>query len=185
MKKLLILLFIFLNGFIIQAMDSTETGVSTSPLAIYSGGISIGALAPLNTELKNESSGFFELAFINDIYITSCVHLFINADWHAPGANFGANAGANWMFSKSSFRPFIGLGIGARYFDKIGNTFGENFGPEGTIHAGFLLEVTEAIQFQVQVPYYLTLNNAKDQELGVEIGLLFSKPYRHTKKLNY
>jgi len=179
------MLFVFLSSFIIQAMDSTEIGVSTSPLAIYSHGITIGAFAPLNTELKNESSGFFELAFINDIYINSCVHLFINANWQAPGANFGADAGANWMFSMSSFRPFVGLGIGARYFDKSGNTFGENFGPEGTMHAGFLLEVTEAVQFCVQVPYYLTLNNAKDQELGVEVGFLFSKPYRHAKKLNY
>ena len=165
--------------------DPTESGVPTSPLVIYSGGISVGAIKSLNDSLKLESKSFFKLSFINDIYLTDPAHLFIDADWLAPRANFGLDVGFDYFLVHSKCRPFVGAGIGVRHFDKKKDSFGDNIGPSGTVHAGMMLELSDMTQMRFRVPFHVVLNKTSDMGVGVEIGLLFSKPYRNVKKLNY
>ena len=167
------------------AADSSEANVPTSPLAIYSGGIGVGALRSLNDTLKMESKTFFKLSFINDVYLTDNVHLFVDIDWLAPRANFGADVGIDYLMMTSRFRPFLGGGVGVWYFDKKGFDFGENVGPEGTLHAGVVFDISPSVQMRVRAPFHAVFNQTNDYAMGLDIGLLFSRPYRHVKKLNY
>jgi hypothetical protein len=165
--------------------DPSESGVPTSPLAIYSGGLSIGTLHSLNDTLKMESKTFFKLSFINDVYLTDNAHLFIDVDWMAPRANFDADVGVDYLFMTTRFRPFLGAGVGAGYFDKKRYSFGDNVGPLGTVHAGFLADISKTIQMRLRVPFHIVLDRTSDCAIGMDIGILFSKPYRQVKKLDY
>jgi hypothetical protein len=185
MRKTLI---IFTALFCIQsalAADPSEEGVPTSPVTVYSGGIAGGAFFPLNDELEPESKSFLKLSFINTVHLTDHMELFLDADWFAPGNNYGMDLGFNFLLTSSGFRPFLGAGVGAHVFDKAGKDFGENFGPSATAHAGFLLDLSDRLQIQVRVPYHFTANQAKDHSIGLDIGFLFSDKFRHVKKLNY
>jgi hypothetical protein len=147
--------------------------------------VGLGTIHSLNDTLKMESKTFFKLSFINDVYLTEKAHLFIDVDWLAPRANFGADVGVDYLIMTSRFRPFLGAGVGARYFDKKGYDFGSNIGPAGTVHAGFIADISKTIQLRVRVPFHAVLNQTRDYGIGLDIGLLFSKPYRHVKKLDY
>lgn len=165
--------------------DTSESGVPTSPLTIYSGGIGVGTIHSLNDTLKMETKTFLKLVFINDVYLVDNVHLFIDIDWLAPRANFGADVGLDYVFMTSRFRPFLGAGAGARYFDKKGYDFGDNIGPAGTLHAGFMADISKTVQMRFRVPFHVVLNRTSDCGIGLDIGVLFSKPYRQVKKLDY
>jgi hypothetical protein len=167
------------------ATDPSESGVPTSPLAIYSGGAGMGVIRSINPDLKLESKNFFKLSFINDIYLTDIKHLFIDVDWLAPRGNFGADVGFDYLLSTSRFRPFVGAGIGLRIFDKKGFAFGDNFGPSATLHAGLIVELSKTVQLRIRLPFHAVLNETRDGGAGLDIGLLFSKPYRHVKQLHY
>jgi hypothetical protein len=158
---------------------------STSPLTVYSGGAAIGVIRAFNYPLKLESKTFFKLSFINDIYLKDVTHLFIDADWLAPRANLGMDIGLDYLPSNSSLRPFIGAGIGVRYFDKKGYKFGENFGPSATAHIGALIELSKTVQVRIRLPFHVAINETNDRGAGLDIGLLFSKPYKNVKKLNF
>jgi hypothetical protein len=168
-----------------MAVEPSESGVLTSPLTIYSGGIGIGTVRSLSDTLKMESKTFFKLSFINDVYLVDQAHLFVDADWLAPRANFGADVGIDYLLMTSRFRPFLGAGVGVRYFDKKGFNFGDNIGPAGTVHAGFIAEISKTVQLRVRVPFHAVLNRTGDYGAGLDVGILFSKPYRHVKKLDY
>jgi hypothetical protein len=168
-----------------MATDPSESGVATSPLAVYSGGAAIGVVRSLNDTLKLESKNFFKLSFSNDIYLTDYKHLFFDVDWLAPRANFGIDVGVDYLLSKSAVRPFLGAGIGVRYFDKNGYAFGDNFGPSATLHAGCMVDLSKTMQLRIRAPFHAVLNQTRDIGAGLDIGLLFSKPYRHVRQLDY
>jgi hypothetical protein len=157
----------------------------TSPLSLYSGGAAVGVLKSLTTSLKAESKSFIKFSFISDVYLSDRAHLFIDADWLSPRKNFGMDAGADFLILQGRFRPFLGAGVGIRYFGKNGYSFGDNFGPSATIHAGMLVELSKTVQLRIRAPFQVVLNEKRDAGAGLDVGLLFSKPYRHVKKFDY
>jgi opacity protein-like surface antigen len=166
------------------AATAAQPAPKTSPVSIYSGGAAIGVVKAFNASLKTESRNFFRLSFINDVYLTDFTHLFMDVDWLAPRSNFGMDAGLDILASKGRFRPFLGAGVGIRYFEKKGYAFGDNFGPSATVHAGALVDFSRTVQLRVRVPYHFVLNQTRDAGAGLDIGLLFSKPFRHVKRFN-
>jgi hypothetical protein len=167
------------------AADPSEKGVPTSPLGIYTGGIGVGAIKPMNDELKADQSMFLKLTFMNSFYFREDVSLFLDADWFIPGKNFGADFGFDFIPFQGDVRPFIGAGVGAHYFNKPGAKFGDNFGPSGTVHLGCILDITDRVQIKVRVPLHLVGNEAVDQGAGIDIGMMFGSRFRNVKKLNY
>jgi len=169
------------------ASDPSEKGVPTSPLSIYSGGLGLGAMRAINDSLKNQTknSTFLKVSFINSVYLMENMSLFIDVDWLAPGLNFGTDFGFDIYATNTQFRPFIGAGLGVRYFDKEKVRFGDKFGPSGTVHAGVVFDVTEQLQMRFRMPYQITANETFDQTVGFDIGFLFSDKFRKVKKLNY
>jgi hypothetical protein len=166
------------------AGDPSEKGVPTSPLTIYSGGLGIGASHALNEELKSVQTNFLKLTFANTIFFTEYIAVFFDANWFLPGSNFGADLGFDCMLLKNgAIRPFIGAGLGAHYFDK-GNEFGKDFGPSGTAHIGFAIDLSDRVQIRVRVPYHLVGGETRDHLIGLETGFLFSNQFRHVKKLD-
>ncbi len=181
-KKLIIIILFSLSIF---SADSSEKNVHKSPLHIYSGGISIGAIKPINERLDRVSSQFVKISFNNMIYFKKQLHLIVDIDWFGPGKNFGGDFGINYFFLSSDFTPYMGAGIGAHYFhrkDKEIN-FGDSFGPSIKTQVGLFFNITETFQMKIQIPYHVTINEFNDQCFGVEI--LFSGRYRNVNKLNY
>jgi hypothetical protein len=187
MQRIPILLVCLMCSYAVTAAaaDNSEKGVPTSPLAIWSWGVGAGAVKAGNEELSAMSDNFLKLSIINTVYISDHINLFCDANWFGPGRSFGADLGADLMLSSAGLRPFVGLGMGALYFDKTPENFGDNFGPSITGHLGFVLEVTQSLQMQARIPVHVVANKTRDMTAGVEIGLLFSSPFRHVKKLNY
>ena len=181
-KTLMVLATVMCCG--ASAKDPTEADVPTSPLAVYSGGAAIGVIRSINDTLKMESRNFFKLSFTNDIYLTDIKHLFVDIDWLAPRANFGMDVGVDYLLP-GRFRPFFGAGVGVRYFDKARYKFGDNFGPSATLHAGVLIELSKTVQLRVRAPFHGVLNRTSDMGAGLDIGLIFSKPYRKVRELDY
>ena len=185
MKKQTVLATILVLAAAVVAQQERDTGVATSPLTIYSAGLAVGAIRSLSDSLQSESKTFVKLSFIQDVYFTENIHLFADVDWLAPRANCGAEAGIDYLLLTSRVRPFVGAGAGVRYFDKKGNAFGDNFGPAATLHAGLVLDISQTMQVRVRIPFHATFNQNRDYGAGLDIGLLFSKPYRHVKKFEY
>ncbi len=169
---------------VVWAADPSEKGVPTSPLRVYSGGLCVGAVQSLNKELKAEHNSYLKLSFQNAVYVKENTGVFFDIDWFLPGINPGADLGFDIFPITGSFRPFIGAGVGAHYFDKSKN-FGDNIGPSGTVHIGFALDLTDRAQMRVRVPYHIILNKTNDQVAGVEVGFLFTGRFKNVKKLNY
>ena len=166
------------------AADPSEKGVPTSPLFIYSGGIGAGAIKSGNDELKAEQNMFLKLSILNNFYFREDMSMFLDVDWFLPGSNFGADFGFDFIPFQGNFRPFIGAGVGAHYFDKSAK-FGDNFGPSGTAHLGFIVDVTERVRIKVRVPFHIVGNETTDNGAGIDIGMMFSSKFRNVKKLNY
>lgn len=179
-----LVLIMFCAGMVI-AEDSSERNVSKTPLKILSSGLGIGSVLSINEELKNTSEQFLSVSFINSVYLKDHINLFIDASWFAPGPNFAANMGFDFFMTQSGFRPFVGLGAGVQYYEKSNYDAGENIGPSGTIHAGFLLDVTDRLQVRFRIPYYVAANHSRDHAAGFELGFLFSGRFKNVKKLNY
>ena len=186
MKRLLIACTLLLGSTVAFCADSSEAGVKTSPLKIYGGGLAFGAVAAVNDELRNDvAEQFFKLTFSNTVYYREYINLFLDFDWFAPGYNLGADMGIDFLFSKSEFKPFFGIGVGANYFDRENGNFGDNIGPSATAHFGFSLDITESMQARFRIPFTVALNNYRDNTAGLEVGFIFSSPFKKVKKLNY
>ena len=167
------------------AADPSEEGVPTSPLHVYSGGLTAGAFYSLTDELRNNSSEqHLKLAFSNSVYISPYMNFFLDVDWFIPLNNYGADMGLDLSMPSSKVKPFLGFGVGAHHFDKD-NEFGMDFGPSLTAHVGFLFDLTEQLMIRVRVPYHLVLNDARDQSVGLDFSFLFASRFRNVKKLNY
>ncbi len=181
-KRILSVLFLLL---ITMTAAVAQENVHRSPLQIYSGGVSVGALKSLNDELDLESSQFVKVSLNNLFYFRKQMSLSFDLDWFGPGPNFGADFGFNYFFSETDLRPFIGAGVGAHYFDREKVDFGESFGPSLKAQAGMLFELSETVQLKFQIPFHVVLNEFNDQGIGVEIGILFSGRHKSVQKLNY
>jgi len=169
---------------LVSAQDSSEKSAVKTPLRIYSGGLSLGSALSINEELKDESEQFLAVSLINSFYLRDHISLFFDLNWFAPGLNFASNVGFDFFMTRSGFRPFVGFGVGVQYYDKEGPT-GDNIGPSGTLHAGFLLDVTDRVQVRFRVPYYAVANQSRDHAAGLDVGILFSGRFRNVKKLNF
>ena len=185
MKRLKSILFLSiavlaLNTVPLNASDSTRT----SPLNIYSGGIGVGAVKTLNEKLSKEHSSFLKVSFLNRIFFTDNLNLICDINWFIPGQNFGGDFGIHYNFTTSRFKPFFGIGAGTHYIERSNQSFGENIGLSGTIHGGFLLEVSETFHVELMVPYHLVGNKEIDHAVGFQIGFIFLDKYSKVRKLH-
>ncbi|MDG5816700.1 hypothetical protein QA601_16505 [Chitinispirillales bacterium ANBcel5] len=184
MKKVL-LSFALVLGVSLSAYAG-NSGVHTTPLKIYSGGIGVGAMVPLEQDVDSPSQQLLRVSFINSWHFREHVSLFLDVNWFAPGLNVGADAGFDFLLSTSYFRPFFGFGIGAHHFESDEHDdFRSNFGPSATAHIGFELDITETVQVRARVPYYVVLNEERNHGAGLDIGVMFTSPLRRVRKLNY
>ncbi|MBN1575344.1 MAG: hypothetical protein JW913_02250 [Chitinispirillaceae bacterium] len=185
MKKLpAVVVTVLFCGSIIHAADPSEEGVPTSPLKIYSAGFAMGALMSLNDELQDVSKQLFRLSIVNTFAVRDHLGLFLDVDWFIPQSNAGADLGVDFVFSRSDFRPFLGIGCGAHYIDRD-EKFGDSFGPSFTAHAGFAIDLTEKVTVRMRIPYHLILNERRDHAVGLDFGFLFSSRFRKVRKLDY
>ena len=185
MRKTIALAALLSMAAVTWAGDPSEKGVPTSPLRIYSGGICVGAVQALNKKLQDEQKNYLKVSFQNTMFFRKNIGVFIDIDWFLPGINPGADLGFDFVPVTGSFRPFIGAGVGAHYFDKRVGKFGDKFGPSGTVHIGFSLDLTDRVQMRMRVPYHIVGNKTNDQVIGVDVGFLFSGRFKNVKKLNY
>jgi hypothetical protein len=132
-----------------------------------------------------EGRADLKLSFQNIWKFRTHAAVFFDINWFLPGINPGLDLGFDYILATGFFRPFIGAGIGGHYFDKATGKFGDKFGPSGTVHAGFSLDLTDRAEVRLRVPYYIVGNATDDQLAGVEVGFLFSPRFKHVKKLNY
>ncbi len=169
---------------IVRAADRSEEGVPTSPLKIYSGGFSLGALMSLNDELQDVTRQFLRVSFVNTFTLKDRLALFLDADWYIPGVNVGADMGVDLLFLKGDFRPFAGIGAGAHYIDRD-EDFGGGFGPSLTLHTGFVLDISENVAVRMRLPYHFIYNEHRDHCAGIDFGFIFFSRFKNVKKLNY
>jgi hypothetical protein len=155
-------------------------------LSPYSLGLGAGVISAVNDELSNRSAAFMKLSVIQSIQFTDHMAAGLDLDWMLPGQNWGGDLTLDYLMATGAIKPFVGVGGGIRYFDKAG-PFGDNIGASGTVHAGLLLDVIDEMQLRIRVPYHVVANKAMDQDVGIDVGFLFSSPLRTTKvkKLKY
>ncbi len=160
------------------------TMVSLMP---YSLGVGAGVFSALNTELQDESPAFLKLSIIQSINFADRFNLGLDADWLAPGNNWGGELSLDYLLATGTFKPFFGAGGGIRYFDKANSNFGHDLGVSGTVHVGMIFDVMDELQLRIRVPFTLVANDAGDRGVGLDVGILFSSPQRtsRVKKLKY
>jgi len=203
MKQIFACLTAVVLAGLLSTAGASEAGVPTSALKIYSGGVAGGAMYSLNDELKEDIGDVFgKFAIVNVWEFQPNLALFADVNWYIAGgeslSHFGFDAGLDYFFSPESFRPFIGAGVGAHYFDREyrndGNyyiqprpelEFGDRFGLSLTAHAGFTFEVTESWLIRLRVPFHVVLNTTTDMGVGVDFSLMYADKFRKVRKLNY
>ena len=185
MKKLttVVTMALIFTG-MVRGADRSEEGIPMSPLKIYSGGFGIGALMSLNEELQDVSRQFFRLSMVNTFTVRDNLALFLDVDWYIPKSNIGADLGVDFIFLRSDFRPFAGIGCGAHYIDRD-EEFGNSFGPSLTAHVGFTLDLNENVAVRMRLPYHFILNEHRDNVAGLDFGFIFSSRFKKVRKLNY
>jgi hypothetical protein len=160
--------------------DPTEKGVAKSSLKIYSGGVALGAVFPVSKAFKEDlGKTLFEASFINTWQFRDNVALFADVSWLAPGANYGLDAGVDFLMSTSSVKPFLGGGIGGHNFGDAG------FGASLTAHIGCAIDLTETAQVRLRAPYRVTFVDKPYHGFGVDLGVVFSSKFNKIKKLDY
>jgi hypothetical protein len=184
MKKMITVLLMVFSVNAVFSADSSEEGVPTAPLMIYSGGISAGSVKALNEELSDQKEMFLKLAIVNNFSFRDNVSLFLDFDYFLPENNFGGDLGFDLYLSDSDLRPFAGIGCGAHYIDRDGD-FSENLGPSITAHAGLLVDLNENVSVRFRVPYHMILNEYRDHMVGLECAFIFSSKFKNVKKLRY
>jgi hypothetical protein len=149
-------------------------------------GLTVGGLAALNEDLRNESETFLELGVDASILFAEHFNMGLQFNWLLPGQSKGGGLTLDYLLGSGAFRPFIGAGIGIQYMDE-GKKFGDAFGIAGRGHAGILFDVMDEMQLRIRVPFIMVGNENADQLVGVDFSILFSGPHRHTKvkKLTY
>jgi len=185
MKKTALLAAVLLMSHFVVAKDVSEEGVPTTPLKIYSGGIGVGAARSLNDELKDDiGKNQLTLTYSSMLTIRNNMGLFLDATLLLPENSYGADFGADFIFSESDFRPFAGFGVGG-YVINHSEKFSNDFGPSLTAHVGFTMDINESVAVRVRAPFRMVLNEYNDQMAGIDVTFLFSSKYKNVKKLNY
>lgn len=190
MKKKFSIILILLSWSVgIFAGDPSEEKVSNSPLKIYSGGPSVGAVLSLNRELRRESNSYLRIALNNNFAFRENVSIFLDVNFLFPRpilkGNIGGDVGFDVYLLNKDFRPFIGFGTGAQYMYHWWGNFGDNFGPLFTAHAGFAFDLNEYLTMRLRVPYHLIMNEYRDQTIAFECSFIFSSRFKNVKRLNY
>jgi hypothetical protein len=182
------ILWALLVGVICTLPSWAKDSVTISPLTTYSWGFSGGSAIPLNQDLKDQSEAYGKLSFNNNWYLTDYTSLFLDGNWFLPGNNFGGNLGVEFLAGDPHYakvRPLLGLGVGTQIFERDDKPFGKGIGGSLNSHIGMLINASNSLQFRIRVPYQFVLNSYQDHTIGVEIGVLFSSPWKHIRKLNY
>jgi len=173
--------------------DPSESGVPTSPLKIWSSGVGGGLLYSLNDDLKGTpGKSLGEVVWMNSFDFTDNFALFADVNWYmadSGAANFGVDLGGDCMLSDGRVKPFVGLGIGARYYDKLNGIEGKDGGTMGgsaLVRVGVALELTETIEVRVRVPFqFAVIGEVNDMRVGAEVGVMFFSNFRNIRKLGY
>ncbi len=179
MKKWLILML----GLCLESLMANPK-TAYNPLSVYRGGVLFGSVYSLNPELRDYSEQFLKLNFDNRISVSPQVDVVADVNWHLPGNNFGFDLGADFYLFQGSFKPFMGFGVGAQYFDKY-QDFGENIGALVTARLGMFMEIGDRLSVLIQVPYSITTNVDRDNSVGLQIGFVFSDGLRHVQKISW
>ncbi len=160
---------------------------TTVALSRYSVGPGIGVVAAIDGDMTDISEQFLSLSLSQSIRFRENWDLGIDAEWWAPGANFGGAMTVSYLFGSAAFRPFVGVGAGLHSLDYEDEKFGKGLGLQGLVHAGLYLDVLDNLQMRVRVPYRFIANSHRDQAAGLDVALLFSPAMRTTKvrKLTY
>jgi hypothetical protein len=166
---------------------SNRADTVIAPLSPYSIGLGAGAFAAVNGELAEESEAFLKLSLVQQVAFGRNFMMGLDADWFAPGGNWGGDLTVSYLFGQAAFRPFIGAGAGFHYFDKSGQDFGDGLGPSAVVHAGLLLDVLDEMQMRVRIPFHFVANKDQDRAIGLDVAVLFGSPLRSkkVKKLVY
>lgn len=166
---------------------NTRPETTTVALSRYALGPGIGVVGAVSGDMNEISDQFLSLSLSQSIRFRENWDLAIDAEWWAPGSNFGGTMAVSYLFGNAAFRPFVGAGAGLRSLDYDGEPFGEGLGVEGLVHAGLYLDVLDNMQLRVRVPYRFIANSHRDQAAGLDVALLFSSSMRKTKvrKLSY
>lgn len=159
------------------------TTLVLNPLAY---GLTVGGLAALSDDLRDESETFLELGLDASILFADHFNMGIQFNWLLPGQSKGGSLTLDYLLGQGAFRPFFGAGVGIQYMD-TGLKFGDAFGIAGRGQVGILFDVMDEMQLRLRVPIFMIGNRNNDQLIGVDFSFLFSGPHRHTKvkKLTY
>ncbi len=160
---------------------------TTVALSRYAIGPGIGVVGAVSGGMTDISEQFLSLSLSQSIRFRENWDLGIDAEWWAPGANFGGAMTVSYLFGSAAFRPFVGAGAGLHALDYEDEKFGKGLGLQGIVHAGMYLDVLDNLQMRVRVPYRFIANSHRDQAAGLDVALLFSPATRTTKvrKLTY
>ncbi|HLU69263.1 MAG TPA: hypothetical protein VKZ88_00675 [Fibrobacteria bacterium] len=160
---------------------------TTVALSRYAVGPGIGVVSAVSGDMADISDQFLSLSLSQSIRFRENWDLGIDAEWWAPGANFGGAMTVSYLLGTAAFRPFVGVGAGLQSLDYEGEKFGKGLGLQGIVHAGLYLDVLDNLQMRVRVPYRFLANSHRDQAAGLDVALLFSPATRTTKvrKLTY
>lgn len=165
-----------------EDVDTTNRADTViAPLSPYTFGLGAGAFAAVNGELADESEAFLKLSLVQQVAFGRHFMMGLDADWFAPGGNWGGDLTVSYLFGEAAFRPFIGAGAGFHYFGKSGRDFGEGLGPSGVVHAGLLLDVLDEMQMRIRVPFHIVANKDQDRAVGLDVAVLFGSPLRGKK----
>jgi len=173
-----------------QAEDvnlNTRPETTSVALSRYALGPGVGVVGSVSGDMTQISDQFLSLSLSQSIRFRDNWDLAIDAEYWAPGANFGGTMAVSYLIGNAAFRPFVGAGAGLRSLDYEGEPFGKGLGVEGLVHAGMYLDVIDNMQMRVRVPYRFIANSHRDQAAGLDVALLFSSSMRKTKvkKLTY
>jgi hypothetical protein len=160
---------------------------TTVALSRYSVGPGIGVVGSVAGDMTRISDQFLSLSVSQSIRFRDNWDLGIDAEYWAPGSNFGGTMAVSYLIGNAAFRPFVGVGAGLRSLDYPDEAFGKGLGVEGLVHAGIYLDVLDNMQMRVRVPYRFIANSHRDQAAGLDVALLFSSSMRKTtvRKLQY
>jgi hypothetical protein len=198
MKKLFVGLAavcVLAGGAFAAGGDPSESGISTSPLKIWSTGVGGGLLYSCKGDGGIQTTTYGKVMWLNSFDFTEGVALFADVDWYIGNdlLNFGLDLGGDYSFLPfSRVSPFLGAGFGAHYFDiKVVEDFGDtemrgDFGGAVIVRAGVTLKLTNTVDVKVRVPFrYYLMNDYRDFGVGMEIGVLFFSRLRGVKSIDY
>jgi len=157
----------------------------TTPLSVYSWGIGARFLL-VHMEGNRELRHLSGVSFKNVLYLNQRNNLFFDAHFLFPGIVAGADIGVDYLFETREKRHsvFIGAGVGAYYLDTSNTKLTRRIGAALTVHAGYCVDLSGRMQLCFMAPYTVVASPGVHHFLGLEIGCIFSGPYKDVKVLH-